>query len=264
MNGVGKTSVYDAVRYAITGKLPWLDDLNSTERDKDYYRNQFHSTGQSTIELRLVAEPGGEKCEITVNRNALGARSVAATRHGDAQAILASLNREFVLLDGPTFQKFIAAPPLVRGRTFSGLLGLSAYSDLRQALAGLVNTRAFNNHYETTAHAQTRTREERAATELLTAIAKDYETLVGADIGDLDAAAAKEKCHAALVQIAPLKPVCEEKAFADIDIDACIEAIKECGRRTKTRAVGGMHPGTWRPRQGRSRGAQCGFGPRNW
>lgn len=238
VNGVGKTSVYDAVRYATTGKLPWLDDLHSAERDKDYYRNQFHSTGQSTIKLRLVAEPGGEKCEITVNRNALGARSVAATPPWDAEAILASLNREFVLLDGPTFQKFIAAPPLIRGRTFSGLLGLSAYSDLRQALAGLVNTRAFNNHFEITAHAQARTREERAAAELLAAIAKDYENLVGADIGDLDAAAAKEKCHAALVQIAPLKPVCEGKAFADIDIDACIEAIKSAEGGPKRERLG--------------------------
>lgn len=39
VNGVGKTSVYDAVRYAITGKLPWLDELPAAERDKDYYQN---------------------------------------------------------------------------------------------------------------------------------------------------------------------------------------------------------------------------------
>src|SRR5690606_27951174 len=93
VNGVGKTSVYDAVRYAITGKLPWLDELPAAERDKDYYQNRFHSTGQSTIKLRLVAEPGGEKCEITVSRNTLGLRSVAATAPWDASAILTALNR---------------------------------------------------------------------------------------------------------------------------------------------------------------------------
>lgn len=238
VNGVGKTSVYDAVRYAITGKLPWLDDLPAAEKDRDYYQNRFHSTGQSTIKLRLAAEPGGEKCEITVNRSALGLRSVAATAPWDAGAILTALNREFVFLDGPTFQKFISAPPLVRGRTFSGLLGLSAYSDLRQALAGLVNTRAFNNHFGITAHAQTKTREERTAGELSTAIAKDYEILVGAPIGELDAAAAKEKCHEALVQIAPLKPACEGKAFAEIDIDACIEAIKDAEGGPKRERLG--------------------------
>lgn len=238
VNGVGKTSVYDAARYAITGKLPWLDELPAAERERDYYQNRFHSTGQSTIKLRLVAEPGGEKCEITVSRDANGLRSSAATAPWDARAILTALNREFVFLDGPTFQKFISAPPLVRGRTFSGLLGLSAYSDVRQALAGLVNTRAFNNHFSTTAHAQTKTREERTVGELSTAIAKDFEILVGAPIGELDAAAAKEKCHEALIQIAPLKPACEGKAFAEIDIDACIEAIKDAEGGPKRERLG--------------------------
>lgn len=238
VNGVGKTSVYDAVRYAITGKLPWLDDLPATERDKDYYQNRFHSTGQSTIKLRLVAEPGSAKCEIAVVRNSLGQRTVSATAPWDATTILAALNREFVFLDGPTFQKFIAAPPLVRGRTFSGLLGLSAYSDLRQALAGLVNTRAFNNHFGVTAQAHAKTREERTASELSATIAKDYETLVGTVIGTLDAAAAKGKCEEALVQIAPLKPVCEGKAFDAIDIDACIEAIKDAEGGPKRERLG--------------------------
>lgn len=238
VNGVGKTSVYDAVRYAITGKLPWLDELPAAERDADYYQNRFHSTGQSTIKLRLVAEPGGEKCVITVSRNRQGLRSVAATAPWDASALLTALNREFVFLDGPTFQKFIDAAPLDRGRTFSGLLGLSAYSALRQALAGLANTRAFNNHFSVSAHSQIKTREERTAGELSAEIAKDYEILVGAPLGELNATAAKEKCQDALAQIAPLKPVCEGNSFAAIDIDACIEAIKDAEGGSKRERLG--------------------------
>lgn len=238
VNGVGKTSVYDAVRYAITGKLPWLDDLPATERDKDYYQNRFHSTGQSTIKLQLVAEPGSEKCEITVIRNSLGQRAVSAPTPWDATAILAGLNREFVFLDGPTFQRFIEAAPLARGRTFSGLLGLSAYSDLRQALAGLANTRAFNSHFGITAHTQAKTREERTVGELSRAIANDYETLVGTAIGTLDTTTAKEKCNEALTQIAPLKPVCQGKAFDTINIDACIEAIKDAEGGPKRERLG--------------------------
>ncbi|WP_174501836.1 AAA family ATPase [Acidiphilium sp. C61] len=238
VNGVGKTSVYDAVRYAITGKLPWLDELPAVERDRDYYQNRFHSTGQATIKLRLVAEPGAEKCEITVVRSPTGLRTVSATAPWDANAILTALNREFVLLDGPTFQKFITAPPLARGRTFSGLLGLSAYSDLRQALAGLANTRAFNNHFDITAHAQTKIREERTGAELSAAIAKDYELLVGTPLGQLDTAAAKDKCHEALVQITPLKPQCEDKAYDAIDIDVCIDAIKDAEGGPKRERLG--------------------------
>ena len=101
-----------------------------------------------------------------------------------------------------------------------------------------MNTRAFNNHFGTTAHAQTKSREERTAGELSAAIAKDYEILVGAAIRDLDASDAKEKCHEALAQIAPLKPVCEGKAFAVIDIDACIEAIKDAEGGPKRERLG--------------------------
>ncbi len=226
VNGVGKTSVYDAVRYAITGNLHWLDDLPAAERDKDYYRNRFHSSGESTIKLRLLAEPGGEKCEITVTRSSLGRGSVSASPPWDAKTILSALNREFVFLDGPTFQKFIAARPLDRGRTFSGLLGLSAYSELRRALAALANTRAFNNHFQTTAHMQIKDREERAAGELAGAVAKDYEILVGGPLGPEDLTAAKAKCKDALIQIGPLAPLGEGKEFDAIDVDGCIEAIK--------------------------------------
>ncbi|WP_155982320.1 AAA family ATPase [Xanthobacter sp. 126] len=238
VNGVGKTSVYDAVRYAITGTLPWLDDLPATERESDYYHNRFHSTGQSTIKLRLVAEPGAQKCEITVVRSPLGQRTVSATGSWDAQSILTGLDREFVFLDGPTFQKFIAAPPLSRGRTFSGLLGLSAYSDLRQALASLSNTRAFNNHFETTQRTQAKMREERASEELSAAIAKDYDALIGAPLEKLDFDAARAKCHEALVQIAPLKPHCEGKEFNAIDIDGCIDAIKDAEGGPKRERLG--------------------------
>ncbi|KXV59863.1 hypothetical protein AD948_07285 [Acetobacter senegalensis] len=238
VNGVGKTSVYDAVRYAITGKLPWLDDLPATERDKDYYQNRFHSAGQSTIKLQLVAEPGSEKCEITVTRSSLGHRTVNAPAPWVATAILAGLNREFVFLDGPTFQKFIEAAPLARGRTFSGLLGLSAYSDLRQELASLANTRAFNSHFDITAHKQVKIRDERTVSELSTAIANDYETLVGTPIGILNTMTAKEKCKEALSQIAPIKLVCQETAFDSIDIDACIDAIKDAEGGPKRERLG--------------------------
>ncbi|PDS63521.1 hypothetical protein CO653_21465 [Rhizobium anhuiense] len=100
------------------------------------------------------------------------------------------------------------------------------------------NTRAFNNHFSVAAHAQNKTREERTAGELSAAIAKDYEILVGADIGELNATAAKARCQDALAQIAPLKPVCEGKAFAAIDIDACIEAIKDAEGGPKRERLG--------------------------
>lgn len=226
VNGVGKSSVHDAVRYAITGRLPWLEELPATERDQDYYLNRFHSGRTATIKLRLVAEPTGAKCEITVVRDAHGVRTVSAPAPWDAKAILAALDREFVFLDGPTFQRFIANTPLERGRTFAGLLGLSAYSTLRQALAGLAQTRAFNNHFEVTSTTQALAREGKAAADAQKAIDTDYEILVGSPLQGLDATQAQAKCSHALAQIAPLKGLCDGKPFLEIDIDGCLEAIK--------------------------------------
>jgi len=226
VNGVGKSSVYDAVRYAICGAVPWLDDLPASERGSDYYLNKFNTSGTATITLKLVAEPGGQQVAITVRRDAQGNRTMSSTPATDAEAILRSLNREFVLLDGHSFQSFISAKPLDRGRTFSGLLGLAQYSAMRQSLAAIANTRAFNNHFAVAEHAQLRGREEKGAADARAAIAADYAVLVGQPLAAQSGADAQVTCHHALEQIGPLKPLCENMIFHDIDVNACIEAVK--------------------------------------
>lgn len=226
VNGVGKSSVYDAVRYAICGAVQWLEDLPASERGADYYLNKFNTSRTATITLKLVAEPGGQQIAITVKRDAQGNRTVSSTPAADAAGILQSLNREFVLLDGHTFQSFISAKPLDRGRTFSGLLGLAQYSAMRQSLAAIANTRAFNNHFAVAEHAQLRGREEKAAADARAAIAADYAGLVGQPLGTQSVTDGQATCHHALEQIGPLKALCDGKAFLDIDINACIEAVK--------------------------------------
>jgi hypothetical protein len=226
VNGVGKSSVYDAVRYAICGAVPWLEELPASERGADYYLNKFNTSGKATITLKLVAEPSGQQVAITVQRDAQGNRTVSSAPPTDAEGILQSLNREFVLLDGHTFQSFISAKPLDRGRTFSGLLGLAQYSALRQGLAAIANTRAFNNHFAVAEHAQLRAREEKAASNARAGIAADYAILVGEPMATPSITGAQTKCHHALEQIGPLKPHCNNKIFQNIDIDACIDAVK--------------------------------------
>ncbi|MGJ4949001.1 hypothetical protein [Bradyrhizobium sp. HKCCYLS20291] len=226
VNGVGKSSVYDAVRYAICGAVAWLEDLPASERGPDYYLNKFNTSGVATITLKLIAEPCGQQIAITVTRDAQGSRTVSSAPAADAEGILRSLHREFVLLDGHTFQSFISAKPLDRGRTFSGLLGLAQYSTMRQSLAAVANTRAFNNHFAVAEHAQLRGREEKGAADARAAIAADYAVLVGQPLAALNGVAALAKCHHALEQIGPLKPLCADKAFHDIDVNACIEAVK--------------------------------------
>ena len=226
VNGVGKSSVYDAIRFAISGKLAWLDELPASERDSDYYLNRFNTAKKATIKLKLVAEPTGQKCEITVTRDSAGQRTVTASGTWNADDILRALDREFVLLDGPTFLNFITAKPLDRGRTFAGLLGLSDYNAMRQTMSGLANTRAFGNHFDTNAHATTRAHEEKAVADARDAIGRDYVILTGQALTTTKAAEAVEHCHHGLAQIALLADLCKNKSFLDIDIDACLEVVK--------------------------------------
>lgn len=56
VNGVGKSSLFDAIHYAITGNLPKLDALHHVERSQDYYINRFHTQTKGTIELMFQSD----------------------------------------------------------------------------------------------------------------------------------------------------------------------------------------------------------------
>jgi len=226
VNGVGKTSVYDAIRYAISGRLPWLEELPPGDRDGEYYLNRFHPAQTATIKLSLREMVTNQPCEIEVKRDSSGTRTVSASGTWDGNAILQSLNREFVLLDGPTFQNFIAAKPQARGRTFAGLLGLSDYSRMRQALAALANTRAFNNHFGAQAHTQAQAHAQKGVNDARDALKRDHLILTGDEWGTMSLADGLAKCFSALEQIGPLTALCAGKTFREIDVDACIEAVK--------------------------------------
>ena len=75
-NGVGKTSIFDAIVYAITGKIPKLEDLPAAERGSSYYLNCFHSGGMGTVALTLLPVAGGSEVTVIVQRDAAGARTV--------------------------------------------------------------------------------------------------------------------------------------------------------------------------------------------
>lgn len=226
-NGVGKTSIFDAVVYAITGRIPKLDDLPAAERGPSYYLNRFHSGGVGTVALTLLPALGGKAVIVTVKRDAAGDRSVTATNGADGNAILAELNREFVLLDGNTFHNFIDFTPQARGRSFAGLLGLKRYSVLRQGLSGLANTRAFNNHFSITDKQGKQNTAKAAADRARANIREAYAALVGDEYDPAEAEASMlAKAHSALNGIALLKPLCEGRTFEQIDPTACVEAAK--------------------------------------
>jgi DNA repair exonuclease SbcCD ATPase subunit len=150
-NGVGKSSIFDALTYALTGRIARLTELPAAEAGESYYQNRFHPTGVGTIGITITPEAGGADVTITVVRQSNGNRTTVCSDGRDSDALLSELNREFVLLDARTFQRFIDNKPLDRGRSFAGLLGLGSFSTLRQSLKSIANTRAFNGYAGTSA-----------------------------------------------------------------------------------------------------------------
>jgi recombinational DNA repair ATPase RecF len=226
-NAVGKSSIYDALSFAITGKIPKLDDLLQSERPEDYYLNRFHSQHIGTVKLTLRPDNGGNAVSVTVTRTSTGLRNVSGSPGIDPNALLTILNREFVLLDAATFRSFIDERALERGRSFSGLLGLQKYSTLRQQLQALANTRAFNTHFDVNTHSLRKTTADRNVTTATTAITRDYQALVKESLPiDISAADQQQRCHAALSAISLLRDQCSGQTFMSIDIDTCLNAIK--------------------------------------
>src|SRR5450432_3322839 len=52
-NGVGKSSIFEAVTYVLTGAIPKLDALPAAERSASYYLNCFHPAHMGTVSLTL-------------------------------------------------------------------------------------------------------------------------------------------------------------------------------------------------------------------
>jgi hypothetical protein len=139
-NGRGKSSVFEALSYALTGKIPKLDGLPADEKSGEYYCNRFHSTQTATITLTVEPDSGGDAIELRVRRDKVGKRVVdSPSGHANPEGILNALGGELTLLDYSTFRHFVEDSPLQRGRAFSALLGLSKLSSLRQTFEVVAN-----------------------------------------------------------------------------------------------------------------------------
>lgn len=148
-NGTGKSSVFEALHYAIKGTVPRLADMQTAEKPESYLSNLFHTQGTATIKLTLSPDDGRREVGIEVQLRRDGARTVSSsTGFAEPEKLLDALNEDFALMDYATFRKFIEETALDRGRSFSGLLGLSEYANIRRALRVIENTQAFKADFK--------------------------------------------------------------------------------------------------------------------
>ena len=239
VNGLGKSSIFEAIYYAIFGTIPKLDILQAHERPQEYFCNRFHSQRSATIRLEFLPDSGGAAVTILVQRDSAGNRTVSSpSGHADPEGFLATLREAFALLDYRNFARFIEDSPLERGRTFSALLGLSTYSDRRQALQAACDSRTFNTDLEIKVITTAMRASQQAAQQALTAARTSYEKVTGnplQDIGRLDDYAAD--VMRALGDVELLKSHFAGKTLADIDFEQVKAAIKTAEGGKKRREL---------------------------
>ena len=227
-NGLGKSSLFEALSYALTGAVPKLDRMVAAESAKDYYANQFHSKRRAEIVLTFKPDDGGADVIVKVIRENTGKRTVTSpSGFANPEGLLESLNDETVLLDNHTFTKFLLDSPLDRGKSFSTLLGLSRLAEVRQTLSAVSDTLSFNTDSGSKALETEITLTN--ATQLQTSLAlkQDYLGLIGKPaIEPLNPVAIGTDVADALAGVALIKDLCSGQKLSTIDFDKISAAIK--------------------------------------
>lgn len=239
VNGMGKSSIFEALCYAIHGTIPKLQLLQAQERPMDYYCNRFHSKNNASILVEFQPDDGTAPVSIRVNRDAGGNRTVTSpSGHADPERFLSTLKEAFALLDYRTFARFIEESPLERGRTFSALLGLAKYSDCRQALQTASDSRALNTDLEIKVLATAVGAAQNAAQKALVTLRSSYEKVTGKPFQDVDRLdECADEVAAALGNVELLKPFFTSKAQNEIDFEKIKAAIKTAEGGEKRREL---------------------------
>lgn len=226
-NGIGKSSIHEAICYAIFGALPKLDALQRQEQPDSYYVNRFHTARLGTVELTFRPDDGSADVVIVVTRNDVGVRTATSpSGHADPEAFLASLAADFTLVDSTTFAKFIDSTPLERGRSFSSLLGLTRYAKIRHSFERASDTRALNSDLQITPLATQIAGIERRLLESQRNALATYQEVTGSQVPDLsNEAGAIADVTLGLASVATLAPVFEGVDILGVDIERAREAI---------------------------------------
>jgi hypothetical protein len=237
-NGVGKSSIFEALHFALHGTVPRLEGMQDAEQGASYIVNKFHPAQQATIALVFKSDDGTPDVSITVTRTVAGGRVVTSpSGHADPDSFLADLCEDFVLVDYPRFASLVDCSALERGRSFASLVGMSRYSQLRQALDGAKNTRNINGDLGLSTLDTEVTAENRALGAVEQRILAAYQELTGAAGGQMaDTAALKAQVTAGLAGIALFTPLLADASVMDLDFDVAEKVVdrEEGGAARKT------------------------------
>lgn len=237
-NGVGKSSIFEALHFALHGTVPRLEEMQDSEQGASYIVNKFHPAQRATIALVFKSDDGTPDVSITVTRTAAGGRVVTSpSGHANPNSFLADLCEDFVLVDYPRFASLVDCSALDRGRSFASLVGMSRYSQLRQALDGAKNTRNINGDLGLSTLETEVTAENRALGAVEQRILAAHEEVTSAAGGQIaDTAVLKAQVTSGLACIALLAPLLADASVMELDFDAAEKIVdqEEGGAARKT------------------------------
>ncbi|WP_417456143.1 AAA family ATPase [Kordiimonas sp.] len=228
-NGVGKSSIFEALHFALHDTVPRLEGMQDAEQGGSYIVNKFHPAQQATVALVFKSDDGTPDVSITVTRTAAGGRVVTSpSGHADPDSFLADLCEDFVLIDYPRFASLVDCSALERGRSFASLVGMSRYSQLRQALDGAKNTRNINSDLGLSTLDTEVTTENRALRAIEQRILAAHQEVTGLASGQMtDTVALKAQVTAGLAGIALFAPLLASTSVMDLDFDAAEKIVDQ-------------------------------------
>ncbi len=226
-NGVGKSSIFEALHFALYGTVPRLEGMQDAEQGASYIVNKFHASQEATVALVFKSDDGTPDVSITVTRPAAGGKVVTSpSGHADPNRFLANLCEDFVLVDYPRFASLVDCSALERGRSFASLVGMRRYSQLRQALDGAKSTRNINSDLGLSTLNTEVTSENRALLSAEERILAAHQEVTGAEGGHIaDTAALKVQVTEGLAGIALFTPLVANTSVMDFDFAAAEKIV---------------------------------------
>lgn len=147
--------------------------------------------------------------------------------HPAPEALLAGFNSSFALLDYHTFNNFISNSPLERGRSFSTLLGLDVYSDFRQAIKAVADTRALNTDLSIPVLEARARLQNDSASAALVKTGNVYKVILGKDMGEADKLADYSlEILQSLKQVKLIESDAAVESLGDVDFRQVVKTIK--------------------------------------
>lgn len=145
-NGMGKSSIYEALYYCINDCLPKFDDLHREIRDDKTKKNLFHSNN-GKIEIIFIDDINAEtKIEFEINNR--GERNIIASSVLNPQLFLDSISSDQNFLDYNTFIQILFKSPEETGKLFSDLVGLSEFPFIKGKIDKITRTQNINTDFQ--------------------------------------------------------------------------------------------------------------------